>query len=51
MLLDYLGIDRAGSEIEESIQKLLKKGISTPDLGGDLKTSDFGEMVIAGIMR
>lgn len=50
MLLDYLGVKNAESEIEESIQKLLKKGISTPDLGGDLNTSDFGEMVIAGIM-
>jgi len=50
MLLEYLGVDGAKNEIESAIQNLLKKGISTPDLGGELNTVDFGKMALAGIM-
>jgi len=51
MLLDHLG-DPAGSlRIEAAIQKVIRDGICTRDLGGSAGTREFGEALVAALGR
>ncbi|HSQ92793.1 MAG TPA: isocitrate/isopropylmalate dehydrogenase family protein [Methanoregula sp.] len=49
MLLDYLG-DSAGAEaIEDSVRRVIKKGICTRDMGGNAGTREFGDALVRSI--
>jgi methanogen homoisocitrate dehydrogenase len=49
MLLDYLG-DSAGAEvIEDSVRRMIKKGICTRDMGGSAGTREFGDALVRSI--
>jgi methanogen homoisocitrate dehydrogenase len=46
MMLEYLGEEEDARTVKSSLVSLLEKGYSTPDLGGDLSTVDFTNMLI-----
>lgn len=45
MMLDFLGQTAAAKAIEAAVEKALAEGHKTPDLGGDLSTSEMGEAI------
>ncbi len=49
LMLKYLGKKEYAKKIEESIEKVLKRGIKTPDLNGKSTTEEFTESVISMI--
>jgi isocitrate/isopropylmalate dehydrogenase len=50
MMLDHLGEEQAGREVEQAVAAVLADGrIRTPDLGGTSHTSEVTAAVIARI--
>ena len=50
MMLDEIGEEKAGKQIVDAIEKVLKQGkVKTKDLGGKNTTSDMGDAVVAKI--
>jgi len=47
MMLNYFGEVTGEKRIKSAIQKVLKKGYRTPDLGGNLNTSQMGDLILA----
>jgi len=47
MMLDWLGVDRAAAAIRAAVDDALASGAATPDLGGQLSTSQMADRVIA----
>ncbi|HHZ03311.1 MAG TPA: isocitrate/isopropylmalate dehydrogenase family protein [Tissierellia bacterium] len=52
MMLKYIGEEKAANIIEEALkQVLMKKGLHTKDLGGNLTTSEFKDEIIKYILN
>ncbi len=50
MLLDHLGLDRAGQAVRDAVGRVLKaRTPRTPDLGGQASTKDVGDAVVAAV--
>lgn len=49
MMLEWLGLAEGARSIRDSVSAVLKKGKSTPDLGGTLTTQEMGEAMAAAI--
>lgn len=48
MLLEHIGLEKAGSRVGEAVRSVLKEGsIKTRDMGGVSKTSEVGNAVVA----
>jgi 3-isopropylmalate dehydrogenase len=45
MMLNYLGEVEGEKRIKRAIQQVLEKGYRTPDLGGDVTTSQMGDLI------
>jgi tartrate dehydrogenase/decarboxylase/D-malate dehydrogenase len=45
MMLDWLGLPEDGARIQSAVEGALADGAATPDLGGSLKTKEFGDRV------
>ncbi|MBZ5545785.1 MAG: isocitrate/isopropylmalate dehydrogenase family protein [Acidobacteriia bacterium] len=45
MMLDYLGYREAASDIERAVTDALRRGQTTPDLGGKLGTKEVGDWI------
>lgn len=43
LLLEHLGFDDAAREVDEAVAAAVREGRTTPDLGGELSTSDVGD--------
>ena len=46
MMLDHLGCASAAGRIRTAVERTLAAGHRTPDLGGDLTTSQMGDQLI-----
>ncbi|PIZ67511.1 isocitrate dehydrogenase [Candidatus Roizmanbacteria bacterium CG_4_9_14_3_um_filter_33_18] len=46
MMLEFLGEDKMAQKIRRSIKKTIELGLTTKDLGGKLKSSEFTDKVI-----
>ena len=50
MMLDHLGLEDAGREVERAVAAVLAAGkVRTPDLGGSSSTREVTEAVLAGL--
>ena len=49
LMLDYLGHAEAAAEVERAVAQTLREGQTTPDLGGNLTTSEVGDVVARAI--
>jgi isocitrate/isopropylmalate dehydrogenase len=50
MLLDHLGLEKAGASVRKGVAAVLKAGeVRTPDLGGSVRTGEMTDAVIAAI--
>lgn len=49
MMLDFLGEEKTAEKIRQSINKVIKLGATTKDLGGNLKSSEFTDKVIENL--
>ena len=49
MMLEFLGEDKAAKKIRKVITKTIKFGLTTQDLGGKLKSSEFTNKVIENL--
>lgn len=49
MLLDHLGEREAAARVRAAVQATLRRGVLTPDLGGEATTAQVTEQVIAGV--
>lgn len=49
MMLDFLGEDKMAKKIRLSVTKMIKFGLTTKDLGGKLKSSEFTNKVIENL--
>ena len=47
MLLDHLGYPAVGRAIEAAVESTLADGIKTPDIGGQARTTEVTDAVIA----
>jgi 3-isopropylmalate dehydrogenase len=45
MMLRYLGENEAADRVEKALEEVLEKGLTTPDLGGNLSTFEMAEEV------
>lgn len=50
MMLEYLGFDRAASEIERAVREQIATGETTRDLGGALSTAEAGRAICRRIV-
>ena len=46
MMLDFVGLPEAASRLERAVETCIHEGLTTPDLGGTLKTSAVGDAVL-----
>jgi len=46
MMLEFLGEDKMAQKIRKSITKTIEIGLTTKDLGGSLKSSEFTDKII-----
>jgi len=46
MMLDFVGLPEAASTLERAVETCIHEGLTTPDLGGALKTSAVGDAVL-----
>ena len=46
MMLDFLGFPEAASKLENAVEACIHDGLTTPDLGGTLKTAEVGDTVL-----
>ncbi|MEM0448621.1 MAG: isocitrate/isopropylmalate dehydrogenase family protein [Methanomassiliicoccales archaeon] len=51
MMVDNMGRRDLGDLIEKAIRSTFDKGICTQDLGGKAKTSEFGDAVVAELLK
>jgi isocitrate/isopropylmalate dehydrogenase len=49
MMLDWLGLEQAGSRVRTGVENALAAGDLTPDLGGRLTTTEMTDKVITQI--
>ena len=49
MMLDHLDETEAAGQLRRAVEKTLASGQGTPDLGGDLSTSQMGDLLIANL--
>ncbi len=50
MLLEHIGLEKAGTSLQEAIRSVLKEGkIKTRDMGGDARTTDMGDAVASAL--
>jgi isocitrate/isopropylmalate dehydrogenase len=49
MMLEWLGLEEAGKSIRHGVEAVLSQGVGTPDLGGDLHTSEVTDLVIQNL--
>jgi tartrate dehydrogenase/decarboxylase/D-malate dehydrogenase len=49
MMLEHLGEAEVAAQLRSSVEKTLLSGQGTPDLGGDLTTSQMGDLLIANL--
>ncbi len=50
MLLDHLGLHKSAAAVQQAVATVLKAGKPrTPDLGGQAKTTDVGDAVVAAV--
>jgi len=49
MMLEHLGEADVAAQLRSSVEKTLLSGQGTPDLGGDLTTSQMGDLLIANL--
>jgi 3-isopropylmalate dehydrogenase len=49
LMLSSLGHEEAAAAVEETVAHCLRQGATTPDLGGDLSTSEVGDRVAQGV--
>jgi tartrate dehydrogenase/decarboxylase/D-malate dehydrogenase len=50
MLLNHLGLTKAGGAVRKSVAAVLKAGkVKTPDLGGNAKTTEMADAVLAAV--
>jgi tartrate dehydrogenase/decarboxylase/D-malate dehydrogenase len=50
MLFNHLGLAKAGSAVRKAVAEVLKAGkVKTPDLGGNAKTAEVAEAVLAAV--
>jgi isocitrate/isopropylmalate dehydrogenase len=47
MLLDRLGDAAGAARLEAAIDRVMARGLVTPDLGGTATTAEFGAAVLA----
>jgi len=47
MLLDFLGEERAATEVTEAVDRTLADGVATPDVGGAASTVEFTDEVLS----
>ena len=48
MLLEHIGLEKAGSRVGEAVRSVLKEGrVKTRDMGGESKTTEVGDAVVA----
>ena len=48
-MLDHLDETEAAGQLRRAVEKTLASGKGTPDLGGDLSTSQMGDLLIANL--
>ena len=51
MMLAHFGMKHEADLVETSIRELVGSGISTPDLGGAVSTSEFGSRLFAAVSK
>jgi tartrate dehydrogenase/decarboxylase / D-malate dehydrogenase len=51
MLLDFHGMTDLGDRVMDAIESTLVRGIKTPDLGGEARTSEVGDAVVDHILH
>jgi tartrate dehydrogenase/decarboxylase / D-malate dehydrogenase len=51
LLLDHLGKTELGDLVLDAIEDTLESGIRTPDLGGEARTEEVGEAIVARLRR
>lgn len=49
MMLEHLGLQDAAGRIHHAVEKTLRDGHKTPDMGGSLSTRQMGDAVLAGL--
>ena len=49
MMLDHLGFEEAGAHVVSVIEKVLRDGPKTPDVGGNASTSEMGKAIADAI--
>ena len=49
MMLEWLGLDAAASAIRQAVEEALRQGVATPDLGGQLNTSQMTDVIIQNL--
>ncbi|AAL81064.1 3-isopropylmalate dehydrogenase [Pyrococcus furiosus DSM 3638] len=49
LMLEHLGLDREASLVEKAVAKTIEENKVTPDLGGELKTSEVGNEVVKNL--
>lgn len=47
MMLDWLGLNDAASRIHRAVQEVLLDGHRTADLGGNVSTSEMGDLIVS----
>jgi tartrate dehydrogenase/decarboxylase / D-malate dehydrogenase len=51
MLLDFHGMTDLGDRVMDAIEATLVRGIKTPDLGGEARTTEVGDAIVDHILR
>lgn len=49
MMLDHLGCPEAGASVVAAIEKVLASGLRTPDMGGQISTTDMGKAIAGAV--
>jgi tartrate dehydrogenase/decarboxylase/D-malate dehydrogenase len=49
LMLDHLGLPDQAARVVRAIEESTRKGSTTPDLGGSLRTSEAGDAIIAAL--
>jgi tartrate dehydrogenase/decarboxylase/D-malate dehydrogenase len=49
MMLDWLGLNGAAERVRQAVEATLGQGLGTPDLGGQLNTRQFTDLIIRNI--
>jgi tartrate dehydrogenase/decarboxylase/D-malate dehydrogenase len=49
MMLEWLGLDKAGTTVRRAVEATLSQGVGTPDLGGALGTEQMTDLIIQNL--